>query len=158
MCVLFRWASGASIQLPLDAANTKEAGGHQTEKQTIHWRGSQLSFGNLILSFSLSHTRTLIFTQKRGWSWWDMKTAAGSQSLPKHFVAKQHRGKSHRVRKPSLTFYRKVIALVFLMSKSQFIISRWFSSLLCTFLNVSKKQVPKCWRDAPMTSVAEGFD
>lgn len=44
------------MQPPFDAGDTKEAGGHQTEKQTSRQRGSELSFGNLVMSLTQTHT------------------------------------------------------------------------------------------------------
>lgn len=41
-----------------DASDTKEAGGHQTEKQTSRQIGSELSFGNLLMSLTQKHTHT----------------------------------------------------------------------------------------------------
>lgn len=46
------------MQLLFDAGNTKEAGGHQTEKQTSRQRGSELFFRNLVMSLAQKHTHT----------------------------------------------------------------------------------------------------
>lgn len=44
------------MQPPFDAGDTKEASDHQTEKKTRRQRGSELFFGNLVMS--LVHTQT----------------------------------------------------------------------------------------------------
>lgn len=41
--------------LLLDAQNTKDAAGHQTEKQTSRQRGNGLSLGSLFMSHPLTH-------------------------------------------------------------------------------------------------------